>query len=281
VLWDAPPTYEFAGPLGGVYPPWMDPSYWYDGLTYHFDGPAEWTAFKANLWFCGEMFGWWFFLLLAAVLAFAGDVRSTLRALARSAGCWVPAAAGIVIYQVAVNLGEASLDSQPSQRYIAVFVVLLCLTTAYGLRLRPIRPSTMTRRSLAVGLSVAVLGVLGWLGAYAFATPSHARAIPPWLLAEKLESYGVAKGSDTATVGRPSYHVFWARLAGARIVADVPDETRFWFKPPAVRNALLDQLARVGARAIVSASPPVRQLDPGWRRVEGTTYAVRLLGQGS
>ena len=32
-IFDRPAIYEFATPLGGSYPPWYDPTYWYEGLT--------------------------------------------------------------------------------------------------------------------------------------------------------------------------------------------------------------------------------------------------------
>jgi len=31
-----PPVFEFITPIGGTYPPWTDPSYWYEGLTIRF-----------------------------------------------------------------------------------------------------------------------------------------------------------------------------------------------------------------------------------------------------
>jgi 4-amino-4-deoxy-L-arabinose transferase-like glycosyltransferase len=32
-IFNAPPVYEFATPVGGTYPNWYDPSYWYDGVV--------------------------------------------------------------------------------------------------------------------------------------------------------------------------------------------------------------------------------------------------------
>src|SRR5437867_3770087 len=36
-LLDRPAIYEFENPVGGTYPPWYDPSYWYEGVVLHFD----------------------------------------------------------------------------------------------------------------------------------------------------------------------------------------------------------------------------------------------------
>jgi len=35
-LADEPTVYEFAAPIGGSYPLWYDPSYWYEGIKPHF-----------------------------------------------------------------------------------------------------------------------------------------------------------------------------------------------------------------------------------------------------
>ena len=36
-IFDAPPVYEFGYPVGGTYPVWYDPTYWYEGGVSHFD----------------------------------------------------------------------------------------------------------------------------------------------------------------------------------------------------------------------------------------------------
>ena len=35
-VFDRPAVYEFGSPVGGTYPPWYDPSYWYQGVEVHF-----------------------------------------------------------------------------------------------------------------------------------------------------------------------------------------------------------------------------------------------------
>jgi uncharacterized membrane protein len=277
VLWDSPPTYEFSRPVGGTYPPWTDPSYWYEGLTYHFDLGAEWASFVGNVNYCRQMFGWWFIHLFAAALVFAGDAKSTVRALRLPIGYWMPAAAGILLYVLVVDLHAASIASQPSSRYLAVFVVLLGLTTASSLRLRPVQPSPKTRRYLKAALAVAILWVFGSLGASALTPPRHVRANPAWTLAALLNQQGVPAGSRVATIGSPAHHVFWARLARIRIVADVPDDGAFWAKPSEIREVVLQRLARSGARFVVSSSMPAGKMERGWSPIVGTSYAVREL----
>src|SRR5437016_7138206 len=47
-----PPIYEFAQPIAGSYPPWYDPSYWYEGIRPHFSWNRQlWVLFRsANLY---------------------------------------------------------------------------------------------------------------------------------------------------------------------------------------------------------------------------------------
>src|SRR5260370_29905072 len=47
-IFSDPPVYEFAAPIQGSYPPWYDPSYWYEGVRPHFLLKGQlWTLFRA------------------------------------------------------------------------------------------------------------------------------------------------------------------------------------------------------------------------------------------
>ena len=37
MIFENPAVFEFATPIGGTYPPWYDPTYWYEGLTIKFN----------------------------------------------------------------------------------------------------------------------------------------------------------------------------------------------------------------------------------------------------
>ena len=41
--------YEFGTPIAGTYPVWYDPSYWYEGLTPHFDLTAQMSTVYKNI----------------------------------------------------------------------------------------------------------------------------------------------------------------------------------------------------------------------------------------
>ena len=48
---DSPAAYVFAEPIAGTYPPWYDPSYWYDGISPRFDLRRQVDVLKKNLYY--------------------------------------------------------------------------------------------------------------------------------------------------------------------------------------------------------------------------------------
>jgi hypothetical protein len=277
MIWDAPATFEFAGPIGGTYPPWTDPSYWYDGLKYRFDGRAEWTSFADNAGFYYELFGRWLLLTFALTLVGAGDRSATLEAIGRNARYWAPAAAGLTLYLIAAELPEQWNSAQPPARYIAVFVVLLSMTLMASVRFRSIL-APWIRRTATISLTIVAIGALARLvddRIYALRQPPPA---PPWAVAAALQNSGIAAGMLVATLGSPARHVLWARLDRVRIIAEVPKDSSFWAKSPAVQSVVLLALEHTGAQVAVSPEVPPSALKRGWRLAGADDYGVFWLG---
>jgi hypothetical protein len=279
VLWQEPPAYEFAAPVDGTYPPWTDPSYWYEGLTYRFDAAAEWVTVRNNTRFYWVIFGQWFALALAAVLLLAGDVRGTLRALRSNARYWAPPLVGLALYLVAADLNGQRMKLQPPHRYVAAFVVLLSLGVALSVRLRRVRMRRLVGAAAAVTLVAVSLATFWRLGADTVRDLRQPPPEPPWRVARALDAAGVKAGMRVATVGQPDWHDFWARLARVRIIADAPDERAFWAATPEAREAILQRFASSGAQAVVSWRLPPGEASTGWQRPPGTGYCVRRLGR--
>ncbi|HEY3381002.1 MAG TPA: hypothetical protein VGK32_04495 [Vicinamibacterales bacterium] len=280
LIWEAPPAYEFGTPIGGTYPAWTDPSYWYDGLTYRFDRSAEWATLRDNAIFYFYVFGRWMLLALAVTLLVAGDLRATLDAFRRNARYWAPAVVGLGLYLVAADLHVQKMKLQPPQRYIAAFVVLLGVTLAFSVRIRVVRYPAAARRVLGAGLVAVSLLVFSSLASGAWNGLHEPSEVPPWKVASALETTGVVAGMRVATICPPDQHEYWARLARARIIADVPDGTLFWETPPEVREIVLERLGRVGAQVVVSCWVPPDGESAGWRTVPGTAYGMRPLRPG-
>jgi hypothetical protein len=117
-IYDNPPVYEFASPVGGTYPPWYDQSYWYDGVVLHFDVWEQLAVLVSSLRSYFDLF----FRLqggmigAALILYWVGCRQgSRLRAIAAQWYLLVPVVAALGMYALVL----------PETRNVGAFVVLL------------------------------------------------------------------------------------------------------------------------------------------------------------
>ena len=202
-----PPVFEFAGPIPGTYPPWADPSYWNEGLQWHFSIRPQMDVLAANLASEGR-------LLLQAQpgLVIAVIVLGLLSGCVWFAGLrdlWpliaLPAAAFAIYLPVHVE-----------DRFLAGFVVVLFLTSIAAVRLRHDDQRSAGYVALAVFITIA-LGT----GDVTLRYATHHLAIPgsgpnsAWqdvLAAEQLQKMGARAGDKVAVIGDGT-GAYWARLA--------------------------------------------------------------------
>jgi hypothetical protein len=123
VLHRGPLLVEFATPVPGSFPPWRDPSYWYEGVKPHFDAARQAEALYLN-----GRYALILVLLCPAIIAAAvamllsrgGWSAVSTRAAAYTAALWrlwpllVPCAAAVAMYAAVFVEG----------RYIAPFLVV-------------------------------------------------------------------------------------------------------------------------------------------------------------
>jgi hypothetical protein len=277
LVFESPQTFEFSRPIGGTFPPWTDPSYWYEGLRYHFDAAAELVSLESNAWYYGRLFFFAWLAVLIAALGCAGRIGATLTACRRNIRYWLPPLSGLVVYLFAVNLPVQPLPTQPPERYVAVFIVLFSLGSTASLRFRSHPFGLTSKRLLILVTAVASLGVLGGATITVARGPRPTSQVTPWQIAEKLEQAGVLPGYHVATIGSPDQHDFWAKLASVQIIAEIPNLASFWSKPPEVRQKLVHSLARFGIRAVVAPWVRPSAVHEGWRMLPGSSYGVYLI----
>jgi hypothetical protein len=277
LIWTSPFAYEFAAPIGGTFPPWTDPSYWYQGLTYHFDRTAEWTSLTDNVVFFLELLGPWLLLFFGLALTVRADLRKTVRGIRRAAPYWVPAAVGLGLYLLANDLLIQSLPTQPPERYVGTFAVLFCLTFFAGIRLSNLEPTGIGEKAAGVLLLTASLGAISALALQEVDALSKPHPTPPWRISAAIRHAGVVPDMRVAIVGNKALHEPWARLDQVHVVAQVEDDRGFWAKHPKPQEALVGKLAQTGADVIV-ASRMTASAGPNWIAIEDTGYAVRFLG---
>jgi hypothetical protein len=264
-LFDNPALFEFADPIDGTYPPWTDPSYWYDGIRVQFAPAKVWAVTWRNL-----AFYWEFFLatLLGGFLLLAcagGRPGRSVLALAETWRILIPAIAGLGMYLVSTDFAANTMQNQPSTRFIAPFVVVLFATSFAAVRYKPSLPV----RRLVVGLACVGLllasGKPGWqMARETKVLLQEKRENTHWRSAQAVRRLGIRAGDRVAVIGGEYDHVFWARLARVKIIAQVPDSKAFWAKDAAVRFMILRPVEDTGASAVV------------WKKAKSAGYGAYL-----
>lgn len=279
-VFDAPPIYEFGGPVGGTYPVWYDPTYWYEGSVSHFDlrqqlkvsgGAAQ--AYYDLL----QKWGLQYCLLVGLLSLYLMSRRGRLL-LYDWAFYWsliIPGMAGIGLY-VMVNV---------QGRYVASFLVLVWLSLFCAVRL----PYTSESQRLARSITIVLMAVMTFtvvasssrevlLTARQLAAGEDHSTHDQWQVAEGLREIGMVRGDRVAVIGN-SFRAFWAHLLGLRIVAEIPrgNTDSFWEASSTLKEEVIATFARTGAKAIVVEKLPSGADSHGWQKIGNTDYYVYLL----
>jgi len=276
-----PATFEFATPIGGTYPSWTDPSYWYEGVRPHFDlRRALSHAFRLLMY----EFSFLLFDLHGSIVAgifimlYASGRRwSVFNDIARFWFLILPCLAALGMY--------AMVHVEP--RYLAPFLV----TFSLGLFLSARLPAPDGGRRFCS--AVAVLILLGYffpiglpsLHVRQFVRDVAGRSQPdpdsPAAVAKGMYAMGLKPGEKIASLQWSLFGMStWARLARAKIVAEVfywPEKPMtfgndFWKADPATQQQVINALAGTGAKFIVSQFPPPDASGSSWQRVGNSQY---------
>jgi hypothetical protein len=280
-IFDNPEVFEFGTPVGGTYPPWYDPSYWYEGLKIKFNFTRQIAILVENAIYYYYLLGSLIFGYLILVFL-SGKFWLSVKNLTESWRLLIPAVAGNGIYMLAQNMPEQIIDRQPSTRYIAAFIVLLFAGVFSSVRLNDSQETKRVITGMTIAALVTIGGQLFYQNSQYLLLLRHPEQHIQWQVADSLKQLGFQAGEKIAIIGKytfPSYH--WARLARAKIVAEIPDETSFWDKDAAVRSEVIKTIQRTGATVIVQK--PGLQIPPdcisaiGWQEIGNTGYYVDFL----
>lgn len=303
---DSPPLYEFGTPIKATYPPWYDPSYWYEGVKVKVDIQRQLSVLIANakdflLFFANSpgpattndthggnltysyesTIGPLLTLFCVIVLVNLGRV-SIFQGIAQH---W------FVIVPIATVLGLYALLHFEG-RYIAAYVVVLWMIL---FRSVAIPDSEETRRiftavlvsaalivtiTLAPGTGRAVLHAARYLETGNTGTPFFQSGYTNWTVAKYLHNAGLLAGDPVGLVENGSVgitsHVYWARMARVRVVAEIPKEgaMAFWLSDTAKQTTLMRLFRDVGVRAVVASGVPASVASARWQRIADTDYYV-------
>lgn len=269
-----PPLFVFAGPVKGTYPPWYDPSYWYEGIVPAFRLKNQLRAIHYTIQEYAGIIPYMSPVLVALLsLAFLADSgRSVARDLLHQWPLWVPAAAGLGIY--ALVYVEA--------RLVAPFFVLLWVSLLAGLRFPKADTGPGLERHVCLALATVLLLGVGWLAARSLFRSFAPKPFINWQVAEGLHERGIQSGDRIASMG-DSLKAYWAHLAGVRIVAEIPmaSASEYWSASPQVKSEILTDFAKAGAEAVVTDQEPPNGPNAGWQRIGQTIYFMHDLRQNA
>ncbi len=269
----APAVYEFAAPFRTTYPLWYAPAYWYDGIEPCFVPGRLATAIAINLTRLAHIvlvnngaatlvmltLSWW--------TVVSGSAQRFIQSLARVWGILLLACLGLA--------GLICVYIEP--RFVALFMVLLWVGVLSTVRLPPGGRTAAGVRAVAGAFVTVALIMLLSRGIESLRSIDAPAQAGPAQVAAGLRAMGVQTGDAVAVIGT-AFPEYWARLAGVRVVAEVPDEAvrAFWTASPGAQRRTLRALVSAGVRAVVTEDVPPGRVPAGWRRVGATPYYVRL-----
>lgn len=276
-IFQNPPAYAFVGPVVGTYPPWLDPSYWNEGLRPHFALRSQFQALATDLMTEASLLlrAQPALLTVVVVLFWLGGAASV----ANLKRTWP-----LPLFALSAFAMYAPVHVEP--RFLGGFVVILFLLVL-------IASSIPTAEVCAACYLAIVLFAVMSVGAvdtaYRFATlhlavpgngPSPATdhiVVANWLRAQGFEP------DDPVAVIGDGTGAYWANLAHLRIVAEIMgsdhNAQNFWNSQPQTRMAALSAFQAAGAKVVLAESPPERASE-GWRQVANTKWYVLSLNVG-
>jgi hypothetical protein len=275
-IFDAPPIYEFATPIGGTYPPWYDPSYWYEGVVARFDLTGQIKALKENAQIVLEIFRDSGLIVGCLILYLVGGRKwSCIKDIAKHWTLHIPAIAAFMMY---------SLTCVRS-RYMGAFIVLLWTGVFSGLRLRD-SPDSKRLVECATAAMLTVMMITIAFSPVLTALSKAGQLIdgknpwphPHYQVAEGLNRMGIGSGDKVASLGT-SFKAYWARLARVKIVAEIPSShvADFWEADSSVRSQAIEAFVTTGAKVIVTRRVPNPASTHDWQRIGNTGHYAYVL----
>jgi len=267
---ERPRLFEFASPVGGTYPPAYDGSYWLEGLQLRLNWRGTLAVFRQS---AGTFFQIWYIqveyaVVLIALAVFVASRAAAWQLLRKQAYFWVPPLVACVNYTLVLV----------EFRYVAPFVLLLWLAAiAVFVYANPrIQPRFIVALFLA---AFCVTGVK--IAKFAVSDLFAIRSIhtnPDWEVAQGLWNLGLKPGDYVAGLSRVAESQ-WARVAGVRIVAEIPlgNEDVFWSATQERKEEIFRVLASTGAKMVVTKNPPPTARNESWLPLGNTNFYAHLL----
>ncbi len=264
-----PLTLVFASPIGGTYPLWYDPSYWYAGVTVQFDLRRQIMTLEQSFQDSKEA-------VVDSMAFIAGALVLFVLGLGSKAPLMLPRRSW---WQLAWPLAAWAMYAlvHVESRFLGAFLVLLWLAT-YG--------AVMFRvdRRIAIAITATVLATvlvpftatIAWESARSAKELVHPKVPDYQIAALALRRLGLQSGDRLAVVGY-GFDSYYARYDRLRIVAQIPDPTEFWHLSTPELKSLEERLASVGVKAVVAQNRPDAASTTDWKDVKLSDSVLSVL----
>lgn len=275
VILEYPTINEFEYPVSGTFPPWYDPTYWYEGVVVYFDRNQQMSVLLPNI---GKLIGMFYHFpssktitVLCLIMMTMSGSRYSVRTVLAHVIVIVPALVASLMYALVVVVA----------RYIGPFDVLIALGLVSGCCFPENRRLQHLLSTLAAILLVCSLVAISWTPAYgAYNTVqkfvAHQEPNLHWQIAVALKRNGINPGDKVAAIGYIRAHTY-ARLSRTKVVAEMPFE--LFLLTPALNDEVISTFSQTGAKAVVAIpkqflneTPP-----PGWQKIENTDAYIYVL----
>jgi hypothetical protein len=265
------PIYEFAGPIGGTYPPWYDQSYWYEGVVARFNLRGQLLALSMNAHTYLTIIVEQGTLIVGFLTLFIYAQRGRFL-LGRMANQWhliIPALTALCMYALVYV----------TPRYVGSYLLLLWIGVFSGISLTNTEVSRRLMRCVTIAMAVALVAFSTMTVAKDLAASVLLHRTPvQWKIAEDLYRLGVQPGDRVAVIG-DGFECYWARLGRFKIAAETPRENAnsFWGGSREVRSRAIQRFAATGAKVIVAERVPPFVSTDVWIQIGPSGYYAYVL----
>jgi len=259
-------VFEFSSPVQGSYPPWYDPSYWYDGARPHFWLRDQLAALlrAANMYLKIFSKSGVLWVVLVALLMFR---EKNLAWGGGARGDW------LIILTLIAPLAMYALVLVEF-RYVAPYALMLLLESLSRLKIvLGAEPASVKRLQQIMLLAPAL--AISWAVTRDVHDVVRNEPYEPLVVAQQLHIMRIPAGTDVGYIGT-GLDAYWAHLAGVRIIAEIPDgeEPRYVAADAIRKHRVLALFSSTGARAVITKNPAVANSADGWRAIPGTRHFI-------
>lgn len=263
-IFNSPPLYEFAKPVGGTYPPWFDPAYWYKGVKIKFNLIKNLSAIASNLNI--------FYLIFFKYLGFVTIGLLVLIFMSNSKS-WL-----IELLIPSIFMFSMYLPVHLEPRYIGAFVTIFILGIYLSVQLPKNNLSEKLMKSITVFMSIMILATSAILISKDISDCKFSSSENHEIKTVKsLKEFGIKEGDNIGIIGYSIPDLpYWARLAKVKIIAEIlsKDTDIFWSLSKDKKYQIISLFKNTGAKIIIAKGIPVCCSKNNWHKIADTNNYI-------